>query len=117
MSFEGAFLKLRLRGWVEPGDMRNINSAVVELAGAHGCTRLLIDAVELVGRQNLAEVFDEVRRLPTWVHNVRTAIVDSVDNPEYDEVYERAASARGLQIRYFRSESAALEWLAEPRAR
>lgn len=113
MTHDTNFLRVTLTGDETLEGNKHVTEVVTKECAANGFTRVLAD---VTGVAPHIEVMDDFRFAEflaegAFLSTIRLAIVYSVERSESAPFFETVCQNRGVNVRAFPSEEAALEWI------
>jgi len=72
---------------------------------------VLVDIRALKGRLGFTETYERVRNCPPHMYNTHIAMVDILENADYESFNETTSSNAGLNLKWFTDIDAARDWL------
>jgi len=111
---ETGCLRLNYEGEVTSGEILDCLTKTLALAGKTGCFRILADCSRMTGghsRMVLDFVAAELAGKVAPAGFREAILLPAADSAGYAEHYEETAREFGFEVRLFRDEAGALEWL------
>ena len=112
-SEKDGILEIVLTGEVTKDTIRKLQNEIVDMEILRKIRNVLIDVRELKGRYRYTEGFFRVRDNPSDRPKIKTAIVDSPGNADFENFHEMIASNIGLSLKWFTDVDEARNWLKE----
>ncbi|KQC10146.1 MAG: hypothetical protein APR62_02120 [Smithella sp. SDB] len=84
---------------------------VISITKAKSLKNVLVDIRALKGRSGILETYERVRNYPSHMYELNFAIVDIMENADFQSFHETTAVNAGMSLEWFSNINAARAWL------
>lgn len=110
-SVNEGILEFVLTGKLAESAHGKLSNEVIAITEAKGVKNVLVDIRALKGRLGILETYERVRNYPPHMYKVHFAMVDIMENAEYQSFHETTAANAGMSLKWFTNIDAARTWL------
>jgi hypothetical protein len=108
-SVNDGILEIVITGRLADSDHDKMSNEVIAII--KGVNDVLVDTRFLKGRLGILETYERVRHYPPYMYKTHIAMVDIMENADYESFYENTASNAGMKLKWFTDIDAARDWL------
>jgi hypothetical protein len=110
-SMNDGILEVIMTGELIKNEYDKMSNEVIALTNSTGAKNMLVDIRTLKGRLSIAETYERVRNYPPHMYKTHIAMVDVLENADYQKFHETTGLNAGMTLKFFTDIDAARAWL------